>query len=119
MLQQAHQNQSTQYRPLLATASNLVFYGTVYRWFKALNAKDGKLLWRFQVGSGVTGNPISSGHHGKQFVAVYSGIGGWAGVALNQGLTEDNDGAGAAGAFRELSKYNASPGSGAVNVFSL
>ena len=48
-----------------------------------------------------------------------SGIGGWAGIAINLGLTEDSDGAGAAGAYRELTKRNAAPGGGAVNVFSL
>ncbi len=48
-----------------------------------------------------------------------SGIGGWAGIAINLGLTEDGDGAGAAGAYRELTKWNAAPGGGAVNVFSL
>jgi PQQ-dependent dehydrogenase (methanol/ethanol family) len=103
----------------LATASDLVFYGTLDRWFKALDANTGKELWRFQVGSGVIGNAMIYGHKGKQYVGVFSGIGGWAGVALNQGLTEDNDGAGAAKAYRELARYNAAPGGGALNVFSL
>lgn len=103
----------------LATSANLVFYGTLDRWFKAIDADSGKQLWKFQVGSGVIGNPFTYSHHGKQYVGVYSGIGGWAGIAINQGLTEDSDGAGAAGAFRELTHWNAAPGSGMVNVFSL
>ena len=103
----------------LATAGNLVFYGTLDRWFKALDARDGKLLWKFQVGSGVVGNAMTYAHHGKQYIGLYSGIGGWAGIALNQGLTQDSDGAGTAGAMRDLAKYNAAPGGGALNVFGL
>ncbi len=104
---------------VLATGSDLVFYGTLDRWFKAIDAVSGKLLWKFQVGSGVVGNVMTYAHHGRQYVGIYSGIGGWAGIALNQGLTEDADGAGSAGAFKELAKYNAAPGGGALNVFSL
>ena len=104
---------------VLATSANLVFYGTLDRWFKALDANTGKLLWRFQVGSGVVGNAMTYSHHGKQYIGILSGIGGWAGIALNQGLTEDADGAGTAGVMKELSHYNAAPGGGALHVFSL
>ncbi|MDI1300007.1 methanol/ethanol family PQQ-dependent dehydrogenase [Methylotenera sp.] len=103
----------------LVTASDLVFYGTLDRWVKALDAKTGKELWKFQVGSGVVGNTITYGHKGKQYVGVLSGIGGWAGVAMNLGLTNETDGLGAAGGYKELTKYNAAPGGGAMNVFSL
>ena len=103
----------------MVTGANLVFYGTLDRWFKAVDANSGKALWKFQVGSGVIGNPFTYSHKGKQYVGVMSGIGGWAGIAINLGLTEDADGAGAAGAYRELTKWNAAPGGGAVNVFSL
>ena len=103
----------------LVTASGLVFYGTLDRWFKALDARNGKLLWKFQVGSGVVGNAMTYGHRGRQYIGVFSGIGGWAGIALNQGLTEASDGAGTAGALRELTKFNAAPGAGQFNVFSL
>ncbi|MFJ5446187.1 methanol/ethanol family PQQ-dependent dehydrogenase [Methylobacillus methanolivorans] len=103
----------------LATASDVVFYGTLDRWLKAVDAKSGKELWKFRVGSGVVGNPITYGHKGKQYVAVLSGIGGWAGVAMNLGLTNDNDGLGAAGGYKELKEWNAAPGGGALNVFGL
>ncbi len=103
----------------LATASDLVFYGTLDRWFKALDAKSGKELWRFQVGSGVIGNAFTYGHAGKQYVGVFSGIGGWAGVAMNLGMTNPTDALGAMGAYAELTKYNAAPGGGALNVFAL
>jgi len=38
---------------------------------------------------------------------------------MNLGLTNDTDGLGAAGGYKELVKYNAAPGGGAMNVFSL
>lgn len=104
---------------VLTTASDLVFYGTLDRWFKAVDAQSGKELWKFQVGSGVIGNAFTYGHAGKQYVGVLSGIGGWAGVAMNLGMTNDTDGLGAAGGYKELTKYNAAPGGGALNVFSL
>jgi PQQ-dependent dehydrogenase (methanol/ethanol family) len=67
----------------LATAGNLVFYGTLDGWFKVVNASTGALLWQFKVGSGVVGNPIAyTGPDGKQYVAVYSGIGGDMGVLI-------------------------------------
>ena len=103
----------------LVTASDLVFYGTLDRWFKALDAQTGKELWRFQVGSGVIGNAITYSLKGKQYVGVLSGIGGWAGVAMNLGLTNDTDGLGAAGGYKDLKNYNAAPGGGAMNVFAL
>lgn len=61
----------------LVTAGDVAFYGTLDGWFKAANAKTGELLWKFKVGSGVVGAPITyRGPDGKQYVAVYSGIGG-------------------------------------------
>ena len=103
----------------LVTGSDLVFYGTLERWFKAVDGKTGKELWKFRVGSGVIGNAITYTHKGKQYVGVLSGIGGWAGVAMNLGLTNENDGLGAAGGYKELKEWNAAPGGGALNVFSL
>jgi len=64
----------------LVTAGDVVFYGTLDGWFKAADARTGKPLWKFKVGSGVVGAPISfTGADGKQYLAVYAGIGGdWA-----------------------------------------
>jgi lanthanide-dependent methanol dehydrogenase len=71
----------------LATAGGLVFYGNMEGWFKALDARTGKLLWQFQTGSGVIGQPISyRGPDGKQYVAVVSGVGGWAGSVVSGDL---------------------------------
>jgi lanthanide-dependent methanol dehydrogenase len=60
-----------------ATAGDVVFYGTLDGWFKAANAKTGKPLWKFKVGSGVVGCPITYlAPDGRQYVAILAGIGG-------------------------------------------
>ncbi|HZP88825.1 MAG TPA: PQQ-dependent dehydrogenase, methanol/ethanol family, partial [Burkholderiales bacterium] len=60
----------------LVTAGDVVFYGTLDGWFKAADAKTGKPLYQFKVGSGVVGNPITyRGPDGKQYVVIYAGIG--------------------------------------------
>ncbi len=61
----------------LATAGNVVFYGTLDGWFKAVDATTGRPLWKFKVGSGIVGSPITyTGPDGRQYVAIYAGIGG-------------------------------------------
>ena len=71
----------------LATAGDVVFYGTMEGWFKAVDAKTGQLLWQFKTGSGIIGQPVSyRGPDGKQYVAVLSGVGGWAGAIVAGGL---------------------------------
>jgi PQQ-dependent dehydrogenase (methanol/ethanol family) len=67
----------------LVTRGGVVFYGTLDGWFKAADARTGALLWQFKVGSGVVGNPMTyQGPDGKQYVAVYSGIGGDMGLLI-------------------------------------
>jgi PQQ-dependent dehydrogenase (methanol/ethanol family) len=69
--------------PALATGGNLVFYGTMDGWFKAVDAQNGKLLWQFKCGSGIIGQPISyRGPDGRQYVAVVAGVGGWSGAIV-------------------------------------
>ncbi len=69
--------------PALATAGGLVFYGTMDGWFKAVDARSGKLIWRFKTGSGIIGQPISyRGPDGHQYIAVVAGVGGWAGAIV-------------------------------------
>jgi len=104
----------------LATASGLVFYGTMDGWFKAIDANDGTLLWKFKTDSGVISQPITyRGPDGKQYVAVLDGVGGWAGTPLVANLdTRDQSGAnGFAYAMAELK--NATKKGGAVYVFGL
>jgi glucose dehydrogenase len=67
----------------LATGGDVVFYGTLDGWFKAADARTGALLWKFKVGSGVVGNPVAyRGPDGKQYIAIYAGIGGDMGLLI-------------------------------------
>jgi PQQ-dependent dehydrogenase (methanol/ethanol family) len=71
----------------LATAGDLVFYGTLDGWFKALDARTGELKWQFKTGSGIIGQPVTyRGPDGRQYVAILSGVGGWAGAIVAGGL---------------------------------
>jgi len=71
----------------LATAGDVVFYGTMDGWFKAVDAHSGNLLWQFKCGSGIIGQPITyRGPDGKQYVAILAGVGGWAGAIVAGGL---------------------------------
>ena len=101
----------------LATAGGVVFYGTLEGYLKALDMKDGKELFRFKTPSGIIGNTFTYLHKGKQYVAVYSGIGGWAGIGLAAGLDNPTEGLGAVGGYSGLKQYTALGGS--VTVFSL
>jgi PQQ-dependent dehydrogenase (methanol/ethanol family) len=71
----------------LVTAGDVVFYGTMDGWFKALNAKTGDLLWQFKVGSGIIGQPIAyKGPDGHEYIAVLAGVGGWPGAIVTADL---------------------------------
>ena len=74
----------------LVTAGDVAFYGTLDGWFKSVDARTGKVLSKFKVGSGVVGNPMTyRGPDGRQYVAVYAGFGGdW---ALLSGDTRSDD----------------------------
>jgi glucose dehydrogenase len=104
----------------LATAGGIVFYGTMDGWFKAIDAKSGKLLWQFKTGSGIIGQPISyRGPDGRQYIAVPSGVGGWAGAIVSADL-DPRDPTGALGmvnATKDL-KQRTTKG-GTVYVFAL
>jgi alcohol dehydrogenase (cytochrome c) len=67
----------------VATAGNVVFYGTMDRWFRAVDARTGKLLWQFRTGAGINAQPITfRGPDGKQYVAIMDGPGGWPGPTV-------------------------------------
>jgi PQQ-dependent dehydrogenase (methanol/ethanol family) len=105
---------------VLATAGDLVFYGTMDGWFKAIDARSCAELWKFKTGSGIVGNPIAyKGPDGKEYIAVYSGIGGWMGaVAFPDVSTDDPYTAlGVAGAVPDL-KVKSGMG-GTLYVFAL
>jgi PQQ-dependent dehydrogenase (methanol/ethanol family) len=81
----------------LATAGDVVFYGNMEGWFKALDARTGQLLWQFKTGSGIIGQPIAyRGPDGHEYVAILSGVGGWSGAVVAGGL-DVRDGTGALG----------------------
>jgi PQQ-dependent dehydrogenase (methanol/ethanol family) len=101
----------------LATAGDVVFYGTLEGYLKAVDPANGKELYKFKTPSGIIGNVMTYQHGGKQYVAVYSGVGGWAGIGLAAGLTNPQDGLGAVGGYAGLSKYTSLGGS--LTVFSL
>ena len=101
----------------LATAGDIVFYGTLEGYLKAVDANTGEELYRFKTPSGIIGNVMTYSHRGKQFVAVYSGIGGWAGIGLAAGLVNPNDGLGAVGGYAGLNNYTALGGQ--LTVFAL
>jgi len=104
----------------VVTAGDVVFYGTMDRWFKAVHARTGELLWQFPVGSGIIGQPITyRGPDGKQYVAVLAGVGGWAG-AIVAGDLDARDGSAALGfvnAMKDLPQHTTK--GGALYVFSL
>jgi len=101
----------------LATAGGIVFYGTLEGYLKAVDAKSGKELYKFKTPSGIIGNVMTYEHKGKQYVAVLSGVGGWAGIGLAAGLTNSTDGLGAVGGYAALSQYTALGGQ--LTVFTL
>jgi lanthanide-dependent methanol dehydrogenase len=122
----------------LATAGDVVFYGTLEGYLKAVDANTGRELYRFKTPSGIIGNVNTWMHKGEQYVGVLSGIGGWAGIGLAAGLmqqesaqawhdaagrggegdrTIDTAGLGAVGAYKSLSNYTQLGGQ--LTVFKL
>ena len=104
----------------LATAGNVVFYGTMDRWFKAVDARTGKELWKFRTGSGVIGQPVTyHGPDGKQYVAVLAGVGGWSGAVVSGNLDAKvpYGALGFVGAMTDLSQATSSGGT--LYVFAL
>jgi lanthanide-dependent methanol dehydrogenase len=101
----------------LATAGGVVFYGTLEGYLKAVDAKTGRELYKFKTPSGIIGNVMTYEQGGKQYVAILSGVGGWAGIGLAAGLTEPTAGLGAVGGYAGLRNYTSLGGS--LTVFVL
>jgi alcohol dehydrogenase (cytochrome c) len=103
-----------------ATAGGLVFYGTMDGWFKAADALTGKVLYQFKTSSGIIGQPtVYRGPDGREYVAILSGVGGWAGAIVVGNLDPRDPTAalGFVGAMADLKKKT-TPG-GTLYVFSL
>ena len=105
------------YSGALSTDGGVVFYGTLDGWFKAVDQATGKVLYQFHAPSGIISNPITYMHNGKQYVAVLTGVGGWAAIGLAEGLTQGTEGLGAVGLTRSLGDYTNLGGT--LLVFSL
>jgi PQQ-dependent dehydrogenase (methanol/ethanol family) len=104
----------------VVTAGDVVFYGTMDGFFKAVNARTGEPLWQFKVGSGIIGQPVTyRGPDNKQYVAILSGVGGWAGAIVAGGLDPRDPTAalGFVNAMSDLPAYTATGGT--LYVFSL
>ncbi len=101
----------------LATDGDVVFYGTLEGYLKAIDAETGDELYSFKTPSGIIGNVNTWKHGGKQYVGVLSGVGGWAGIGMAAGLENDTDGLGAVGAYKKLSDYTQL--GGVMTVFAL
>ena len=104
----------------LATAGDVVFYGTMEGWFKAVDARTGALLWKYKTTSGIIGQPVAyRGPDGKEYIAVMSGVGGWSGAIVAGGLDARDSSAalGFVGAMRDLPRVT--PKGGTLYVFSL
>jgi PQQ-dependent dehydrogenase (methanol/ethanol family) len=128
----------------LATSGGVVFYGTLEGYLKAVDAKTGKELYKFKTPSGIIGNVTTFEQGGRQYIAVLSGVGGWAGIGLAAGLMSpeaaaewqgaagratvgralesaqrnvDTAGLGAVGGYAALSNYTALGGT--LTVFAL
>jgi len=102
----------------LVTAGNIVCYGTLEGYLKCVDANDiNKDLFKFKTPSGIIGNVFTYEHKGKQYLGVFSGIGGWAGIGMAAGLEKDQEGLGAVGGYKELRDYTELGGS--LTVFAL
>jgi glucose dehydrogenase len=104
----------------LVTAGDVAFYGTMDRWFKAVDANSGKPLWKFRAGSGFIGQPTTfADDTGKQYVAILSGVGGWSGAIAAAEIDPRvrNGALGFTGAVQDLPAYTV--GGATLLVFAL
>jgi lanthanide-dependent methanol dehydrogenase len=103
---------------VLTTAGDIACYGTLEGYLKCVDANDiNKELFKFKTPSGIIGNVFTYEHKGKQYIGVFSGIGGWAGIGMAAGLEKDQDGLGAVGGYKELKDYTELGGS--LTIFAL
>jgi PQQ-dependent dehydrogenase (methanol/ethanol family) len=105
---------------VLTTGGGLVFYGTLGGEFKAIDARNGHVLWQFHASSGIVGQPMTFRlPDGHQYVAITAGTGGPAGRVAEKGIdVRDATAAhGYANVLRDLKQP--ADASGILYVFSL
>ncbi len=104
----------------LVTGGGLAFYGSLGGDFRAVDRATGKVLWSRKLGSGIIGNPITYSVKGKQYVSVWSGIGGWIGLPVTAGLDlNDKFGAIGATAMTKAANLASIPQGGTLYTFRL
>jgi glucose dehydrogenase len=104
----------------VATAGDIVFFGTMDGWFKCVDAITGAELWRFKTDSGIISQPVTfQGPDSKQYVAVLDGIGGWAGVVVSADLDSRDQSAGLGMGHLMADLKEVTKKGGALYVFAL
>lgn len=104
----------------LVTDGGLVFYGSLNGDFRAVDRHNGKVLWERKLGSGIVGNPITYKVGGKQYVSVWSGMGGWIGLPITAGLDlGDKFGAIGATAMAKSAGLDKIPMGGTLSTFRI
>jgi PQQ-dependent dehydrogenase (methanol/ethanol family) len=104
----------------LATAGELAFYGTMEGRFKAVHARTGQILWEYRTESGIVGQPVTfRGPDGRQYIAIFAGVGGWPGMIVSRGLDprDATAGLGFVQAMRDLPQHTKAGGT--LYVFAL
>jgi lanthanide-dependent methanol dehydrogenase len=113
----SHDERFSVWSGVLATAGGIFCYGTLDGYLKCRDQEGGKELFKHRTPSGIIGNVFTYSHKGKQYIGVFSGVGGWAGIGLAAGLTNPTDGLGAVGNYAGLRDYTALGGT--LSVYSL
>ena len=102
----------------LVTDGGLAFYGSLNGDFRAVDRASGKVLWQRRLGSGIIGNPIAYKIAGKEYISVWSGIGGWIGLPVTAGLDlSDKFGAIGATAMTKAANLDKIPMGGTLYTF--
>ncbi len=104
----------------LVTGGGLAFYGSLGGDLRAVDRSTGKILWSRKLGSGIIGNPIAYSVKGKEYISVWSGIGGWIGLPVTAGLDlSDKFGAIGATAMTKAAGLNHIPQGGTLYTFRI
>ena len=74
---------------VLTTGGGLAFVGDLNRYFRALDARTGQMLWETRLGTSVQGFPVSFSIDGKQYIAVTTGLGGGSPRRVPQTIAPD------------------------------
>ena len=85
-----HKQRAPSQGAMLTTRSNLVFWGDLDHKFRAFDAENGKVLWETNVGGPIQNSTITYAVNGKQYVAVFTGIGGITGGLIDQAQIKPN-----------------------------